>query len=440
VTVKSFLIAIVLFACCLGCKQNGVLITIDDVAIDYVKLGLYLGQYDTSFVDAYYGPDSLKPTSGPRPVIPKDSLISAIDSMKLTIEKIIVSPQFDDTIRIRAKWMTKQLKAFKMRICILTGDLVNFDEETLQLFDVKVPTFNEQHFQSLVAKLDKVLPGKGTIKERYRNLHDKFTIPKDKVDTLFKTALNEARKRTKTKLQLPEGETCTLEFVSNKPWSGNNLYKCNYTSLIQINTDLPFNIIDAIDFACHEGYPGHHVYNMIREKTMLHDKGWVEGSLYPLFSPLSIIGEGSAEYGIELAFPRDDYKQFIKKVLLPLAGLDTTSFDQYFNAYLLKKQLNYYRNEIARGVLNGTMSNEEVLTWQLNYGLLTKEEADFILSFIKKYRSYVICYNYGRDLVRNYVETNSGLPENDKTHWQVFNWLLSNLVTPSDLLPEQIIH
>ena len=433
---RSFLILIILFVCCLACKQKEALVNINDVAIDYVKLGLSLGQYDTSFVDAYYGPDSLKMVSIPRSVIPKDSLMTAIDSMKVKLEKIIISPQTNDTIRMRARWMTRQLTAFKMRIRIFTGELASFDEETLQLFDVKVPTFNEQHFQTLVAKLDKVLPGKGAINERYRNLHDKFTISKDKVDTLFKIALNEARKRTKTKLQLPEGETCTLEFVSNKPWSGNNLYKRNYTSLIQINTDLPFNIIDAIDFACHEGYPGHHVFNMMREKTILHDKGWVEGSLYPLFSPLSIIGEGTAEYGIEMAFPKDDYKQFIKEVLLPLADLDTTYFEKYFNAFLLKKQLNYYRNEIARGAINGTMSNEEILTWQLNYGLLSSEEADFILRFIKKYRSYVICYNYGQDLVRNYVRANSGLPENDKTQWQVFSWLLCNLVTPSDLLPE----
>jgi len=435
-TRKSFLIATVLFACCLGCKQNEKIVNIDDVAIDYVKLGLYLGQYDTSYVDAYYCPDSLKPTSGPGLVIPKDSLIAAIDSMNVMIEKIIVSPQTNDTIRMRARWMTRQLTAFKMRIRIFTGELASFDEETLQLFDVKAPTFNEQHFQSLLAKLDNLLPGNGTINERYRNLHDKFTIPKDKVDTLFKTALDEVRKITKTKLQLPEGETCTLEFVSNKPWSGNNLYKRNYTSIIQINTDLPFNIIEAIEFACHEGYPGHHVYNMMREKIMLHDKCWVEGSLYPLFSPLSVIGEGTAEYGIEMAFPKDDYKQFIKKVLIPLAGLDTTYFDTYFNAFLLKKQLNYARNEVARGLLNGTMSDKEINRWLLTYGLLTKEEADFILRFIEDYRSYVICYNYGQDLVRNYVEVYRGIPENGQTQWQVFSWLLSNLVTPEDLLAD----
>jgi hypothetical protein len=431
---KSFLIATVLIACCLGCKQNEKIVNIDDVAIDYVKLGLYLGQYDTSFVDAYYGPDSLKPTSGPGPVIPKDSLIAAIDSMKVMIEKIIVSPQTNDTIRMRARWMTRQLTAFKMRIRIFTGELASFDEETLQLFYVKVPVYNEQHFQTLVAKLDKVLPGKGAINERYRNLHDRFTIPKDKVDTLFETALDEARKRTKTKLQLPEGETCTLEFVSDKPWSGNNLYKRNYTSIIQINTDLPFNIIEAIEFACHEGYPGHHVYNIIREKTLLRDKGWVEGSMYPLFSPLSVIGEGTAEFGIEMVFPKDDYRKFVKEVLLPIADLDTTYFDQYFNVLLLKKQLNYARNEVARGLLNGTMSDKEIHRWLLTYGLLTKEEADFILRFIEKYRSYVICYNYGQDLVRNYVEAYSEVPENGKTRWQVFSWLLSNLVTPENLL------
>ena len=31
------------------------------LAVQYVRLGLTIGQYDKDFVDAYYGPDSLKP-------------------------------------------------------------------------------------------------------------------------------------------------------------------------------------------------------------------------------------------------------------------------------------------------------------------------------------------------------------------------------------------
>jgi hypothetical protein len=30
-------------------------------AAEYVRLGLTIGEYDKDFVDAYYGPDSLKP-------------------------------------------------------------------------------------------------------------------------------------------------------------------------------------------------------------------------------------------------------------------------------------------------------------------------------------------------------------------------------------------
>jgi hypothetical protein len=33
----------------------------DALATDYVKLVLNIGQYNPDYVDAYYGPDSLKP-------------------------------------------------------------------------------------------------------------------------------------------------------------------------------------------------------------------------------------------------------------------------------------------------------------------------------------------------------------------------------------------
>lgn len=433
-TMKSILFSVLLIVCC-GCNRNAVSVNIDDVAIEYIKLGLAIGQYDPDFVDAYYGPDSLRPSTPPGPVIPKDSLIAAIDNLKAMLDKIILSAQSNDTIRMRANWISLQLTSFKGRLRIFTGESVGFDEESLQVFSVKAPVNNEEYYQTLVSDLDELLPGTGTIHERYQNLSKKFTIPKDKVDTVFKTAIAEARKRTMAALQLPEGEAFKLEYVKDKQWGAYNWYKGNYVSLIQINVDLPINIVSAVDWSCHEGYPGHHVYNMMLENKLFHAKGYMEISLYPLFSPQSFIAEGTANYGIEMVFPGAEFNNYIKDVLLPLAGLDTAGVELYLKALSLRKQLNYAVNEVARGVLNGTMSDEEILKWQLNYELLTKEEAGQSLQFIRKYRSYVICYNYGEDLVRNYVASRSQ-PPGDESRWTAYGWLLCNMVTPPDLLQQ----
>src|SRR5436305_1561947 len=51
---------------------------LQELAIQYVRLGLTIGQYDADFVDAYYGPDSLKPLKAPSGSFPKDSLIGAV--------------------------------------------------------------------------------------------------------------------------------------------------------------------------------------------------------------------------------------------------------------------------------------------------------------------------------------------------------------------------
>ena len=406
----------------------------DHLAIKYVRLGLTIGQYDPDFVDAYYGPDSLKPTSSKNATFPKDSLLAAVTALQQECAKFLDSTATTDSLQKRAAWMNLQLNAFRERIKIFSGDFSPFNEECKQLFAVEPPTYSEDHFKSLVAKLDSILPGKGSIPDRMQSLAKKFIIPKDKVDTVFRVAIAEARKRTKSRYQMPSNESFVLEYVTNKPWNGYNWYKGNFQSVIQINLDLPILVDRAIDLACHEGYPGHHVYNMLLEKNLYHDKRWVEISLYPLFSPQSLIAEGSANYGIEIAFPGAEDALFAKTSLLPVAGLDTTETELYFNALSLKSQLNYARNEVARGLLNGPMNEAEALRWLTQYCLMSDELAAKSISFIRKNRTYVICYNYGKDLVKKYIEEKGGTPSaRDKT-WQLFGELLSNPVTPVDLL------
>ena len=406
----------------------------NQLAENYVRLGLTIGQYDADFVDAYYGPDSLKPSAPKAGSFPKDSLLNAIIALQKQSQAFLDSSEANDTLRNRAAWMSRQLNAFAERIRIFSGSFSPFNEESKQLFSVEPPAYPEDHFKALVSQLDSLLPGRGPIPARMQQLSMKFVIPKSKVDTVFKTAIAEARKRTKARYQMPSNESFVLEYVTNKPWSGYNWYKGNFQSVIQINLDLPILIDRAIDLACHEGYPGHHVYNMMLEKNLYRDKGWVEISLYPLYSPQSLIAEGSANYGIEIAFPGSEGATFARETLVPLAGLDTSQVDLYFKTLSVKSKLNYARNEAARGLLNGTIDEKEAMRWLTQYALMSNEQAAKSISFIRKHRSYVICYNYGQDLVRNYIEKKGGTASAPDKRWELFGWLLSNPVTPVDLL------
>jgi hypothetical protein len=406
---------------------------INQLAEDYVRLALTIGQYDEAFVDAYYGPDSLKPTVSPASVFPKETLLRAVDSLSSRLKTL---PQADgDTIpHERAVWMIEQLKAFDRRVRIFSGEYGTFDEESKDLFGTTAPQYDEAHFQALIARLDSVLPGTGTTSERFQNLANRFIIPKNKLDTVFQAAIAESRKRTLEHYQLPETENFELEFVTNKSWNGYNWYKGNYQSLIQINTDLDIFIDRAIDVGSHESYPGHHVYNMLLEKTLYRDQGFVEISVYPLYSPQSLIAEGTANYGIDVVFPGNEKTTFAREVLLPLAGLDTVGIDLYFKALAIKEQLNFIRNEVGRQLLSGEMTEDIALQWLQNYGLYNAATAAKSISFIKTYRTYVINYNYGLDLVRKYIESRGGTESNPEKRWEIFRQLLSEQVLIEELI------
>ncbi|NLR66941.1 hypothetical protein HGH92_21715 [Chitinophaga varians] len=422
---------LVLFACNTGKEKDTAKQQLDRLAQQYVRLGLNIGQYDPDFVDAYYGPDSLKPAAK-KDVFPKDSFLAEVATLQKALHDIAGTTS-NDTLRVRANWITQQLTAFGRRIRIFSGEHEAFDEESKELFGAVAPVYPEEHYRALIAELDSLLPGKGPVAPRFQQLANHFVIPADRLDTVFKTAIAEARKRTLQHYDLPSTESFTLEYVSGKPWMGYNWYKGKYQSLIQVSADLRIFIEKAIDLGCHEGYPGHHVYNMLLEKNLYHDKGWTEISLYPLFSPQSLIAEGSANYGIELAFPGEEKTTYTKNVLLPLAGLDTTGITTYFKALDIKGRLNYARNEVARGMLNGTMNDSTAVQWLLNYTLLNQEAAEKGLQFIRKNRSYVINYNYGQELIKNYIDAKSPAGQPEK-RWEAFGYLLSNQITPADLI------
>ncbi len=299
------------------------------------------------------------------------------------------------------------------------------------MYDVIAPVKGPEAFDGVISRLDAMLPGQGPLSQRLSAFRADFVIPPERLDAVFRLAIEECAYRTSRYIVLPENESFTIEYVTDKPWSGYNWYQGNSISLIQVNTDFPIHINRAVDLACHEGYPGHHVFNTLIEEHLVRRRGWVEFTLFPLFSPLGPIAEGSANFGIGLAFPGDERLAFEKEVLFPSAGLNPARAAEYYKVEALVDELNYAHNEAARGIVNGTMSDDEARQWLMSYALLSAEKAEQRVAFIHKYRSYVVNYNLGKDLVAQYVEAQSN---SQSRRWQAFESLLTEPNLPSSLV------
>lgn len=409
-------------------KMNG-------IAEGYVKLVLEVGKYDEHFVDAYYGPKEWKPKEANLSFdsTAYNKLISVADSLLNELE-LLSEYKATELETLRYRYLYKQLFAVKTKIIILNGSALPFDLESRALYDVTPDEVSEEELQKVLDELDKILLGKGDVAERVIQLKQKFEIPKERIAAVFEAAVKECKKRTSKYINLPAGENFKVEYVTNKPWGAYNWYKGNLFSVIQVATDFPVYIESAVGLAAHEGYPGHHVYNILLEQNLVKDKGWIEYTVYPLYSPQSLIAEGTAVIGEEILFPGDERIKFEKEVLFPIAKLDTTSADLYYSVIALQKKLVGVGVFAARNYLNGDWTKEETIAWLQKFQLRTKERAEKYLSFIETYRSYVVTYNMGAIIIRDYMERNGGTEDNLAKRWEIFNTLISTPQTPSGLL------
>jgi hypothetical protein len=313
---------------------------------------------------------------------------------------------------------------------MLQGASYDFDEESALLYGAVAPSHTEAYFQERLERLETLLPGDADLPTRVEAFRDRFTIPAERLDAVFRAAIAECRRRTLGHIALPPQESFRLEYVIDKPWSGYNWYQGGYESLIEVNTELPIRLERAIDLACHEGYPGHHTYNARREWHLVDERGWVEHSVYPLYSPLSLIAEGSANYGIRLAFPGEERARFEADALAPLAGIDPGSIAGYYEVLEALDQISFAGNEAARSYLDGKIEATAAIDWLQRFALYSPDRAAQRLRFIDTYRSYVINYNLGEQLVREWVERDGS---SEEERWARFADLVASPRLPADL-------
>ena len=404
--------------------------SIADISDAYVRLTLEAGTHEAEYVDAYYGPPALQAAAKANPrslaqlIAEARVLTAAIDG---TLPSIKVEPD-----RRRAVALRGMLIAADTRLQMLQGRTFAFNDEAQGQF-ATVPDLKPlAHYDAILASLETLIPGNGPLAARVDTFNERYVIPKDRLQPVFDAAISECKRRTAQFINLPAGETFVMEFVTGKPWSGYNYYKGNYKSLIQINTDLPIRVSRAVDLGCHEGYPGHHVLNLMVEERLARKNGWKEYEVNPLYSPTSVLSEGSANYGIDLAFPAAERLAFEHDILYPIAGLDPNSAEAFWKMQQMTDALSGARLTIAKMYLDGAVTRAQALELTQKYLLLSPARAEQSVKFTDHYRSYVINYGWGKDLVRAYIERGNPDPTE---RWRRMEKILSEPTVPADLLP-----
>jgi len=400
---------------------------IDEFADRFIDLGLRFQNYDSSAY-LFLGDKTLVTEAKADDVSLSDLLVG----LERLHEEMSAYQTDDAVLGKRFKDLRGRVLAMQVRGKILSGEIPrDFETEAKLTFDVTVPHYSEEHFVELAQRLDALIPGDDSLPQRVERFRDEFVIPPSKLKDVLSVAIEECRRRTKSYLNLPQDEHVELVLVTGMHWVGFTVYEGNSFSKILLNQEVPVHIERALELGCHEGYPGHHAHASMLQEEVINKRGWKEYELIQLIGPMAVMNEGAASYAVDLAFTRGERLAFERKYLLPLAGLEKTDLERYYHYIDIIDELNYARNEAARKYLYGGMSFDDAVQWLIDFGLETRGTATQRMRFIDAQRAYVVTYNYGKTLVKRYVEQEAG--EDLDARWEVFEKVILTPMSPSEL-------
>jgi hypothetical protein len=398
---------------------------LNDVAQDYVRLVLEIDAHDPGYVDAYYGPAELReaarksPRAQARLKREADRLLAALAATEAA------GPEEAQ----RAKVLAANIASARFRLDMIGGTRVSFADEAERLFALRPVLKPLKDYDAALARVEALVPGTDPLPVRVGEFRSRYEVPDDKLPAVMNAAIAECRRRTVQHIALPDGESFKMEMVKGKSWGAYNYYKGDNQSLIQVNTDQPVLVGNTLVLGCHEGYPGHHVQGIFMERAY-RTRGWAEFSVLPLYVPAAPLNEGGGDFGLELAFPGDERLKFEMEVLYPLAGIDPATAQAYDALREATSELDGASLTISQMYLDGVIDRAKTIDLIQRYELVARDVAEHSLTFDDEYRSYVINYTSGEDVVRAYVDRAGADPA---ARWKAYEYILSTPVLPSDL-------
>jgi hypothetical protein len=360
-----------------------------------LRLGAMRGHEEE--VDSYFGPQTLHPAAHDDP--------GGLVQLRADADAVLSRTELEEAAHPtpRGSRLLAQVRSFDILLQVIgpAARAESFEDEAQRLYARSVPRLEAGATHQIIAALEAALPGPGPLSQRVAGFYRDFIVPADRRRVVFERALRECRSRTLAHWQLPRAEKLDVEWTNSVPAAWHR-YRGGWRSTLQINPDAVALAGSAIDVACHEAYPGH---------------------------PASVLREGAANFGVDLAFPFEERVAFEERVLFPLARLDPRQARRYETVHRLVDQLSATAAPIIASYRDHRLSSDEAEQQLANEALVTSPGA--LLEFADRYGAYVLGYTAVRDSVRDYVKARSRITGRD--NWAVLRELISDPYGATDL-------
>ena len=383
-----------------------------DLAERYVLFAMRLARHDEGVIDAYVGPAGLADTVEAEPLRSPGDLVAEADGLL---------DDLDDS------WLRDQVVALRAVAGRIAGEPISYRDEVEACYGVRPDRTPEPVLTEAFERLDALLPGTGSLRDRRRDWERSIEVPADQVGSLMAAVVAEARARTRDLVGLPEGEELEIELVRDVPWLGYHEYLGDLRGLMSVNTELPRSAVELLHLALHESYPGHHAERCLKDVELVRGRGLLEETIVLGPTPQSLVSEGTAELAPELLLDGDTGPAF--EAIVRDAGIDLDLLHARAVERALEP-LNALQVDAALMIHEEGRSAAETQAFLVRWGLVDEDLAGHAIRFVQApaSRSYSVCYPAGLERCRAYT---AGDPIIEAR----FRRLLTEQVRVQDLVP-----
>jgi len=363
----------------------------------FVMLTTALGHLRPAEIDAYWGPADL------------DLRKKGGTASLATLRHGLV--QLRDDVARDASSVRRDRLAERLDHLIALLDVIerprslSFDQQAHRVYGLVAPPPGISGQTRTLAKLDRLLPGHGDLTSRLAAWRARFVIPEQRRKAVFLRALAECRVRTLARWPLPPDEKLDVVWTTEVPAAWHR-YRGHHHSLLQVNPAAIADPGSALDVACHEGYPGHHVQFLAMDASAGPRGLAVEDTVVILRSPDQVLREGAANYGVDLAFPDSARLAFTRDVLFPLAGFDRHQAASFLQVHGAVGELARSVLPILRDYYDGRTASGDAMARLILEAQVSSPEA--LLEYTRDTGAYVSGYTVARDVVAACINARTG--------------------------------